>query len=356
MRLRVMDFGLQPALRSQAVYHGLAETIDADSDPILSLISPETPYVCIGMHQDLNKEVDTAYCADEGLPVYRRHVGGGAVYLDRHQLFTHFIYPRRKAPEFAVNLYPRFIEPVLRTYRDFGIDAVFRPINDIHVGGRKIGGTGAAAIGEATVMVGSFMFDFDTERMARCLKVPSEKFRDKLHQSLRDYITTMTRELGSPPAREAVIERFLGHCATVLGVTPEPDRPDAAEHAAIERAEHTLADPAWTRRPGRPRLSAGVKIAHGTHLGEGSHKAAGGLIRTRLLEHEGHVADLEISGDFTCLPPEGIGHLVAALTGVPLDPAALARRAGETLAGGIDMPGVTADDLAAAVLAARRTD
>jgi lipoate-protein ligase A len=51
------------------------------------------------------------------------------------------------------------------------------------VAGRKIGGTGAASIGEATVMVGSFMFDFDTETMSRCLKVPSEKFRDKLKAS-----------------------------------------------------------------------------------------------------------------------------------------------------------------------------
>ena len=95
MRLRVIDFGLVPALRSQAVYHGLAETIGPDSAPILSLASPETPYVCIGMHQDLAKEVDEAFCAANGFPVWRRQVGGGAVYLDRNQLFTHFIYPQR---------------------------------------------------------------------------------------------------------------------------------------------------------------------------------------------------------------------------------------------------------------------
>ena len=85
--------------------------------------------------------------------------------------------------------------------------------------GRKIGGTGAASIGEATVMVGSFMFDFDTATMARCLKVPSEKFRDKLKTTLDDYMTTMTRELSTLPSRDDVKARFLKHCEAVLGVT-----------------------------------------------------------------------------------------------------------------------------------------
>ena len=144
MRLRVIDFGFVSALRSQAVYHGLAETMTEDSDPVLSLVSPMEPYVCVGLHQDIAHEVNTDYCAAQGLPIYRRHVGGGAVYLDRNQLFTHFIYPHRKAPQFAANLYPLFIEPVVRTYREMGINAVYRPINDIQVDGRKIGGTGAA--------------------------------------------------------------------------------------------------------------------------------------------------------------------------------------------------------------------
>ncbi|MBT4038937.1 MAG: lipoate--protein ligase family protein, partial [Rhodospirillales bacterium] len=165
MRLRILDFGLVTRIRSQAIFHGLAFNMADDDDPLLCLCSPDAPYVCIGVHQEIALEVDEDYCQQNELPIYRRHVGGGAVYLDQNQLFTHFIYPRKKAPEYAVNLYPRFIEPVVRTYQDFGVDAAYRPINDIHVRGRKIGGTGAASLGEATVMAGSFMFDFDTEKM-----------------------------------------------------------------------------------------------------------------------------------------------------------------------------------------------
>ena len=113
MRLRILDFGLVSPLRSQAIFHGLAFNMAADDDPLLCLCSPDAPYVCVGIHQEIALEVDEDYCRRNDLPIYRRHVGGGAVYLDRNQLFIHFIYPRKKAPEYAVNLYPRFIEPVV---------------------------------------------------------------------------------------------------------------------------------------------------------------------------------------------------------------------------------------------------
>ncbi|GAB4351843.1 MAG: lipoate protein ligase C-terminal domain-containing protein [Oricola sp.] len=353
MRLRVLDFGTVPALRSQAVYHGIAKTITETSDPVLIMVSPETPYVCVGMHQEISKEVDTDFCKAAGLPVYRRHVGGGAVYLDENQWFTHFVYPRKKAPEFASNLYPMFIEPVVRTYNQLGIAAGYRPINDIQVNGRKIGGTGAASIGEATVMVGSFMYDFDTATMSRCLKVPSEKFRDKLRQTLDDYMTTMKKELAELPPRPKLKALFLANCAEVLGVDPVEDQPTAEEIAAIDQAEKELVDPNWTDIQGRKLVALGVKISEGLHLTESMHKAQGGLIRVHLLGRDGKVAELMISGDFTCLPPDGIDRLAAELHGVELSQEALAKAAGEAVKRlHVEMPGVTGDDIATAIMAA----
>jgi lipoate-protein ligase A len=353
MRLRVLDFGFAPALTSQAVYHGIARAMTADADPVLSLVNPETPYVCVGVHQEIAKEIDEAFCAAHGLPVIRRRVGGGAVYLDRNQMFFHFIYPRQQAPEFAVNLYPRFIEPAVRTYRELGVAAAYRPVNDIQVAGRKIGGTGAASIGEATVMVGSFMFDFDTATMARCLKVPSEKFRDKLKTTLDDYMTTMLRELGRVPARDQVKVLFLKHCAAALGVTPVADQPTAAERQAIAAEEAALSAPEWTFRQGHKLTDLGVKIASGLHLTESMHKARGGLIRTHLLARDGAVAELMLTGDFTCLPDDGVDRLAARLVGTRLDTDALTGAAATAIRElGLDMPGVEPADIATAVMAA----
>jgi lipoate-protein ligase A len=356
MRLRVLDFGYVPALRSQAVYHGIAAAMKAEDEPALSLVNPETPYVCVGVHQEIAKEVDEEFCKAAGLPIIRRHVGGGAVYLDRNQMFTHFVYPRRKAPEFAVNLYPMFIEPVVRTYRDLGIQAEYRPVNDIQVAGRKIGGTGAASIGAATLLVGSFMFDFDTAMMARCLKVPSEKFRDKLKTTLDDYMTTMTKQLERVPSRDEVKALFLKHCGETLGVTVVEDGPTAAEIKAIEAEDAALSDPAWIYRQGRKLLELGVKIAAGTHLTESMHKARGGLIRVHLLARHGRIAELMLSGDFTCLPPDGIDRLAEKLHGAKLDQDVLTGAVAAAFRDlTLDMPGVEPADIATAVMGAVET-
>jgi len=352
-RLRVLDFGTVGALASQAVYHGIALAMRADDDPVLTLVNPSDPYICVGLHQEIALEVDEAYCQAHQLPIVRRHVGGGAVYLDRHQMFFHFIFPHRRAPSVVAELYPMFIEPVVRTYQTLGVNANFRPVNDIHVNGRKIGGTGAARIGDATVMVGSFMFDFDIDTMALCLKVPSEKFRDKLRTGLKDYITTLRKELATPPTREQVKKEFLRQIAHVFQLAPLTDVPNAAEKIAITEQERALSDPEWTYQTGRKFVQDGVKIAADTHLTETAFKAPGGLIRVQLLAKDDRIAGLHISGDFTVWPNDGMHTLAALLHGVALDGAALERAIQQAISTlQLQIPGVEAAHLSQAILAA----
>jgi lipoate---protein ligase len=81
--MRLYNLGKVPWMESQLIYHALAEM----GREALSLVSPASPYVCIGFHQDVEQEVDLAYCRAKNIPVFRRDLGGGAVYLDGDQLF-----------------------------------------------------------------------------------------------------------------------------------------------------------------------------------------------------------------------------------------------------------------------------
>ncbi|PIW11573.1 MAG: hypothetical protein COW35_06230, partial [Candidatus Infernicultor aquiphilus] len=53
---------------------------------------------------------------------------------------------------------------------------------------------------------------FDYQVMSRVLKVPEEKFRDKIYKSMQENLTTMKKELGEIPPREEIksvlIEKF----------------------------------------------------------------------------------------------------------------------------------------------------
>ncbi len=354
MRMRVVDCGRVSAKLSQAIWYGIAARMGPEEDPVLTLVSPVDPYVCIGFHQDARLELNEEYCADRGIAILRRRLGGGAVYIDDNQLIFHFVFPRQRAPSQISQLYPLFIEPVVRTYRDLGINAAYRPVNDIHVDGRKIGGTAAAILEQATVLGGMFLFDFDAATMARCLKVPSEKFRDKLHKTLEDYVTSMRRLLPLPPARETVKALFLRHVSDCLNVIPRESVATGREDLAIAEEVAHLADPAWTSAVGRKFVGSGVKIAAATYLTEGACKAPGGLVRVQLLAREDRIVDIEISGDFTCHPPEGLASLADRLRGECLSGALFVQTiAGLVGALGLEMPGVGPEHLAAAIETAR---
>ena len=168
--IRLLDLGAVSPLRSQTVYHAVASALNDESPSTIILVTSDRPYVCIGYHQELDKEVDVDYCREAGLPVYRREVGGGAVYLDSNQLFAQWVFRPDALPQSLEDRYALYVRPLVETYQSLGVPAYYRPVNDIHVAGKKIGGTGAARIGPAEVLVGSIMFDFDKAAMARVLE------------------------------------------------------------------------------------------------------------------------------------------------------------------------------------------
>ena len=349
MTIRILDFGEVGALRSQAIYHGVAYALRAEHLDTITIMRPTEPYVCIGHHQDAATEVDLDYCRANGIPVYRREVGGGAVYLDRGQTFWHTIFHTSRCPRRLEDVYKVFLAGPVLALNKMGIPAVHRPVNDIQVEGRKIGGTGAATMDEAMVVAGSLMFDFDYELMVRVLRVPSEKFRDKLYKTMRTYLTTIRRELGDDAPTEAEGVRILAESfSETLGHDVIQGEPRDDEWASIEEQEKRIASEDWLMLDGLKPSGAAVKVAEGVRVVEGMHKAPGGLIRATVAVRDGFVHGAVLSGDFFVHPARARVDLQEALVGVPYRPDDLLDALRGALKG-VDTPGVTDQDLLAAV-------
>lgn len=328
---------------SQLIYHALPQ-LGLEG---LVLLRPASPYVCIGYHQDAMQDVDLDACRAGGIPVFRRQVGGGAVYLDGGQVFYQLVLDRHNplVQGSKESIYRRLLAPVVAVYRDLGLDATYKPVNDILVGGRKISGNGAGEIADSVVLVGNLIVDFDYDAMVRVLRVPDEKFRDKVHKSLRENLTTLRRELPAVPSFEELEDRLVRRFAEVLGpLTPRP-LPEAVRRE-VERlaAERTSDD--WLLRRGRRVDGRRVRISAGAEVVQRVHKAPGGLIRATYEVRDGRLASVDLSGDLFFYPPGRLDDLAAALAGVPCAEAEAAIAAFYAQHG-VESPGVTPADLAA---------
>ena len=342
--MELYNLGKVPWEETQLIYHSFARL----GREALSLVSPVTPYVCVGFHQDAEQEVDLDFCRANHIPVFRREVGGGAVYLDGDQLFFQLILHKDnpQVPKKKAAFYKKFLQPVIDVYREIGIDAEYKPVNDIIAGTRKISGTGAGEIGDAIVFVGNLIVDFNYEMMARVLKVPDEKFRDKVHKTLHDNLSTIRRELGREAAEkwdESRLNRLMAEAFQKLLGPMKPCQKDNVLDAKIDELRGRMLTDAWLHQKGRRGEGRDVKIRAGINVVHRMFKAKGGLIRADFEVNEGRFGRVRLSGDFFCFPEDAVDRLEQRLENRAVEDARdlLAAFYSET---DVETPGIGIDD------------
>jgi lipoate-protein ligase A len=304
--------------------------------------------VCIGFHQDAEREVDLDFCRVNGIPVFRREVGGGAVYLDGNQLFFQLVLRRDDPRVFAPKevFYHRFLGPVITLYRRLGIPAEYKPVNDVVVGSRKISGSGVGEIGECIVFVGNIIFDFNFGMMTRVLKLPDEKFRDKVYKTLTANLSTIREELGEERAAKWTVERLNALMIEEFGALLGPFQPqtlDDALRVKVEQLRPLMRSASWLIQRRGHRIERNIKIRSGVYVIQKAHKSRGGLIRADYEIHNGRLKNVSISGDFFCYPADGIQRLETELE-ARMTPEI--REVVEALYSihGVDIPGVGVED------------
>ena len=260
--MNLYRLGAIPWDETQAIYHALAQNRQEG----LVICRPAGRCVCLGLHDDLEQEVDLAYCRENNIPVIRRDIGGGMVLLAEEQIFFQLVLRadnplltgRREA------FFGQLLQPAIRTLGDFAIPAAVKLPADVVVNGKKISGNGAGDINGFAVYTGNILLAFDRTAMANVLKVPGSRFRDQLRLSLERYLTTMEEELGCLPEYEAVEARLVHHFAAWLELTPAEYT--AALRAGAAKTARYLTSPEFLQLPGKRSRVRQVKINEGTYV------------------------------------------------------------------------------------------
>ncbi len=233
--VRLLALGTVPWIRTQALYHALAELMTEDAPDTIILARTQEPYVCVGYHQLLSAVLDRDACRAAGLPIVRRRVGGGTTYLDNNQQFYQCIFHHMRLPYRVDAVYARLLGAPVAVLRKLGLHADLRDGNEIEVDGRRIAGVGGGRIGEAVVVVGNILLDFDYEMMARVWCVPSEDFRRLAYEAMQRRITTVWSMLPQPVSADEIQTRLAEAYAFALnrpvvpGPLTEPEQAKAAE-------------------------------------------------------------------------------------------------------------------------------
>ena len=345
--VRLLDLDLCSYTESQTLYHAVADAMGPEDPNTIILCRPRRPYVCVGRHQELAREVDLEACRRQRLPVMRREVGGGAVFLDHGQVFFQLVWHPKEVPAHIQDAFEYFARGPVDCYRKLGVTgAHFHPVNDLQVSGRKIGGLGAASIGGGFVFVGSIIMSFNARAAASVLRIPDEKMRDKVAQSIDAYVSSLEKELGHSVPPPVVRKELVGAFERALGVRLVPGQLRPGERESYRRWVGKMRSREWLDEVRLEKEGhKPIRITGHVYLGHGVHKAPGGLVRVTLMVASDDVVEALLSGDFYAIG-DARAVIEKALLG-PADAGAMKVRL-ESVWPSLETPGVAAADVAEA--------
>jgi lipoate-protein ligase A len=312
---RVLDTGILRAAENMAMDRAILEAHQAGKSPHTLRFLRFKPTALVGFHQDVDQELRRDVCAEQDIDIQRRITGGGALYFDPTQLGWELFLDKRvlgTADMSAIS--KRICEAAAAGISRLGVDARYRPRNDIEVDGRKISGTGGAFDGDSIMFQGTLLIDFDVERMLRVLRIPAEKLSNKAIASARERVANLKELLGELPDFEVVKAAITTAFAEEFNVEfAEAADLNEAEQALYEEALAEIDSDEWIYQHNRPVETAPQL--------DGVYKAAGGLMRVSVLldTERQKLKQVWITGDFFVNPRRMVVDLESALRDTPLD-------------------------------------
>lgn len=145
------------------------------------------PSVVFGRNQVMANEVDTAYCRNNGIGMFRRKSGGGCIYADMGNVMFSFITDSDN-----VGLtFNRYINMMVLMLCKIGVNAAATGRNDIVVDGRKVSGNAFYHLQGRSIVHGTMLYDTDMDNMLHAITPPETKLESKGVESVRQRIALL---------------------------------------------------------------------------------------------------------------------------------------------------------------------
>lgn len=341
--LRVADSGEKPPVWHLSASAALAERHRAGLSPDTLRFQVFPPCALLGRHQVLTQEIDAEWCAAHGVTVARRVTGGGAIVMAPGILGWELLLPAGLFPGGLGEAAARICTAAAAGVSSLGVDARFRPRNDIEAAGRKIGGTGGYFDGPTLLYQGTVIVTLDRALLRDALRWPGDKLARHDVETIEERVTDLAALLPEPPAMAAVKAALADALARELGYELVVGELDADEVAATGRlARDEIGDADFIAGPTPPREGRVLSA---------TRRTPGGALTVHLKLRPGGDGVIEaalFTGDGFVNPPRVFNDLEAALKDAAL--ADCVARARDFLqASGASFLGCAIDDVTAAL-------
>ncbi|MHA1862228.1 MAG: lipoate--protein ligase [Candidatus Thorarchaeota archaeon] len=322
---RLLDTGVLSGAENMAMDDAILECRAEKQTPnTLRFLQFKPSTVLVGYHQSVKQEVRLPFCADNKVDINRRITGGGTILFTPTCLGWEIFADKtaQGVSELRKDLgkLAEFIcDGAVLGLKNLGVEAEYRPKNDIEVNGRKISGTGGTERGNSYMYQGTLLIDFDIDLMLRSLRIPIEKLKDKEIDSVKERVTCLKWELGYVPPLDKIKKAFREGFEEILGVDLNPSGLLPVEEAMFKDRLPYFKSSEWIDMVRRPENTAGNVSA--------MKKTPGGLIRVSVaLDVPGnYIISSFITGDFQIFPQRAIMDLEARLKDAPTDADAIRR-------------------------------
>ncbi len=315
-RFRIIDTGQRSGRENISLDQAMIDAHQAGEIGDTIRFIGFSPVVLVGRHQAVSQEVNVDYCRKNQIEIGRRITGGGAIFMDEDQLGWSLVCNRHSLGGGSLSeVTERICKAVASGLSDLGLDAQYRPRNDIEVGGRKISGTGGFFDGDTLIFQGTVLGDVNPEKMFSALNVPQEKTEKHALGAAAQRVTNLRELLGRAPDWSDVRSAMTNAFENELGIATVDDTLSEAE---LTRARAIFDDEIGTDDfvydIDDPSRDASVKV--------GSCRGAGGAVTAHIrLEgaNNDRLREVLITGDFFVTPPRIILDLESSLRRTPID-------------------------------------
>ena len=185
------------------------------------------PTVMLGRNQLIDNEVNTDYCKEHKIDIFRRKSGGGCIYADKGCIQFSYISRAVNANE----AFAAYMQRMADLLKGLKIDAQLSGRNDILINGTKVSGCAFYQLSNRSVLHNSLLFDTQLDHLSNALTPAKEKLQSKGVASVRQRVTNVATytQLDILAFMDYVRQEMCG--TEVLKLTEE----DMKEVAEIEK-------------------------------------------------------------------------------------------------------------------------